>query len=79
MDFITADFGVALVTSEMSPAKGLPLLQENLRLCLSVSPEQLETQVSNFSVATVYHSAARAAARLQRWGLARDYLDVDVL
>jgi tetratricopeptide (TPR) repeat protein len=74
VDFITADFGVALVTSEMSPAKGLPLLQENLRLCLSVSPEQLETQVSNFSVATVYHSAARAAARLQRWGLARDYL-----
>jgi hypothetical protein len=30
--------------------------------------------VSNFSVAVVYQSAARAAARLQKWGLARDYL-----
>jgi hypothetical protein len=65
---------VAVVTSEISAAQGLPLLQQNLRMCLEISPEMLETQVSNFSVATVYHSAARAAARLQMWGLASDYL-----
>jgi len=74
VDFIAANFGLALVTSEISPAKGLPLLQENLQLCLALSPDVLETNLSNFSVAIVYRSAALAAARLNRWTLARDYL-----
>jgi hypothetical protein len=34
----------------------------------------LETNLSNFSVAIVYRSAAIAAARLKRWNLAREYL-----
>jgi serine/threonine protein kinase len=74
VDFIAANFGVALVTAEISPAKGLPLLQENLKLCLSLPPDMLETNLSNFSVAIVYRAAAMAAARLQRWNLALDYL-----
>ncbi|HEY3837803.1 MAG TPA: protein kinase [Bryobacteraceae bacterium] len=74
VQFIASDFGVALVTSEISPEQGLALLQENLKLCLALPPDALETSLSNFSVATVYRSAALAAARLRRWSLAKDYL-----
>ncbi len=73
-DFIAANFGLALVTSEISPAKGLPLLQENLKLCLALPSNVLEINLSNFSVAIVYRAAAMAAARLHNWSLARDYL-----
>jgi hypothetical protein len=74
VDFIAANFGVALVTSELSPERGLALLQENLKLCLALQPGVLETNLSNFSEAIVYRTAALAAAHLKRWGLARDYL-----
>jgi hypothetical protein len=75
VDFIAANFGVALVTGEIAPAKGLAMLQENLKLCLSLPPGVLETTLSNFSVALVYRSAALVAARLHNWSLAREYLD----
>jgi serine/threonine protein kinase len=75
VEYIASNFGVALVTSEISPEEGLPLLQENLKLCLAVAPDALETNLSNFSAATVYRTAALAAARLHRWSLARDYLN----
>jgi tetratricopeptide (TPR) repeat protein len=74
VEFIASNFGVALVTSEISPEEGLPLLQENISLCLELPPDVLETTLSNFSVAIVYRTAALAAARLHRWSLARDYL-----
>jgi tetratricopeptide (TPR) repeat protein len=74
VDFIAANFGVALVTSEISPADGLALLQENLKLCLALPRDVLETNLSNFSVAIVYRAAGLAAARLHRWALAREYL-----
>jgi serine/threonine protein kinase len=73
-EFIASNFGVALVTSEILPEEGLPLLQENLKLCLALPPDVLDTNLSNFSAATVYRSAALTAARLHRWSLAGDYL-----
>ena len=74
VDYIAANFGVALITSEISPEKGLAMLQENIKLCLELAPGMLETNLSNFSVAIVYRTAALTAAKLKRWGLARDYL-----
>ena len=78
VDFIASNFGVALVTGEIDAAQGLALLQDNLKLCLVLPRDVFETTLSNFSVAIVYRAAAIAAARLKRWGLARDYLSVRV-
>jgi len=74
VDFIAANFGVALVTSEISPAAGLVLLRENLKMCLTLPRELLETNLSNFSVATVLRSAALTSGRLRHWSDAREYL-----
>jgi hypothetical protein len=74
VDFIAANYGVALVTSEMDPERGLRLLEANLTLCLALPPDTLETNLSNFSVALVYRSAALTAAKLHHWNLAREYL-----
>jgi len=73
VDYIAANYGVALVTSEIDPEKGLKLLEGNLKLCLALSGDALETNLSNFSIALVYRTAALTAAKLKRWNLAREY------
>jgi serine/threonine protein kinase len=69
-----ANLGVAVVTAEISPDKGLPLLEESLAQSKALPSDTLETGLVHHTLAGVYRSSGLAAARLRRWSLASTYL-----
>ncbi len=72
-DYIFVRASVAVVLAELSPAQGLPMLQEAIHYSEALPPEVLELIVAHYSPAEMYRRAALAAARLHQWNLTRSY------